>query len=183
MLHWWCLKLPPCFLPVSRLKKSLSGWERYDPTRSEDCKTWKIKIKSSPPSLLPRTTPIPTSSAIRKRRSWSTKLRVNLGRSEIRRANQVKVRALPTFSDSRILSRNLMFYDKIVVKTDVLTTVSTIFIFLLLLLPSGEEEEQHHYLQEQEVWGQGILEKLGRLLPRICLIYRWRYHIVSYSNS
>ena len=56
-----------------------------------------------------------------------------MARSEIRRANQVKVRALPTFPASMILLRKLIFCDKIIAQTDVLrqpSPPSSSFFFL-----------------------------------------------------
>ena len=64
--------------------------------------------------------PIPASSTTRKRRSRSTSLRIDLARSEIRQANQVKAWTFPILHDSWILSWKLMFCDKIIAKTNVL---------------------------------------------------------------
>jgi len=91
--------------PKTRATWSSEEW-RVQEMKDDD---W---IKST--SATAQDSPIPISSTIRKRRSWSTKLRVDLARSEIKRANQVKARALPTFLGSRILSRKLMFCDKVI---------------------------------------------------------------------
>ena len=99
MLHQWRKESPRTRAIGSNQEWTLSAW--------------KTAMESNPPLLLSRTTPIPTSLTIQKRRSQSTKIRVDLARSEIRRVDQVKTRALITFPDIRILSRKLIFCDKI----------------------------------------------------------------------
>jgi len=68
MLPRWHPKAPLCFLPMIRLKKRVSRDERdmlQPGMKTTDMKDGN-RIKS--PLLLPRTTPIPTSSSIRKKK-------------------------------------------------------------------------------------------------------------------
>jgi len=61
------------------------------------------------------------------------------------------------FPVSGILSQKLMFYDKIIAKTDVMRQLPPPSPLLPLFPPSDEEEERHHYLPAQEVWGKELL--------------------------
>ena len=122
-------------------------------------------IKST--SITAQNNPIPTSSITRKRRFWSTNLRIDLARSKIRRENQVKAWALSIFPSNEILSRKLLFYDKIIAKTNVLRRPSP---------PSPPFDSFLHRTKKKtslsnrtRTLGARTLEKLSRLFSRSTL--------------
>ena len=184
ILHWWHPKAPPRFLPVPRLKKRFSQdkSDKIQPgmkaIRHERWWWNQVHLHCCPgqsPSYLIR---------YQEKKTQSTKLRVNLARLDIRQANQAKERALPTFPGSKILSQKLILCDKIIVKIDVLCQLSPPSSSFSFSFIRGRRRRRRTSLSiRTRSLGQGILEKIGRLLPGIHHIYRWRYQIVFYANS
>ena len=136
MLHQRHPKAPSCFLLVPHLKERISKdkSDRIQP----GVKTVRHEKRRS--EVSPKTILTPTSSA-------TSKEGLRTPSYEQIKSKQEQARALLTFSDNRILSRKLMFCDKIIAKTDILSQPS-------LSSPSNEEEEQHRHPLEQEDWGR-----------------------------
>jgi len=82
-----------------------------------------------------------------KLRTPSAKMRIDLTRLEIGRANQVKAGAIRILPNSRAMSRKQMFCDRLITKTDKVRQ-----LHLLPLFPPLDEEECHRNPPAQKVW-------------------------------